>query len=163
MPAGWNQRIGLVGQTRPGLTSGPRLLMQLMWLWKKCASALVTRGNQTRGRLVEGLARDATVPLYLGEEFYAQISQVRELLGKLAIQCGASSDTAQTKADKYPVKYLVTEDGEAVVYVWQYKHKCMRAGNGDNLMCTFQCELCHFRNIKERYPSRDDLLDKKLL
>jgi pyruvate-formate lyase-activating enzyme len=55
------------------------------------------------------------------------------------------------------------EDGEAVVPVWQDKHTCVRARNGDNLMCPFQCDMCHSRNIKKRDPSRDDLLDKNLL
>jgi hypothetical protein len=67
---------------------------------------LVDQGNHTHGRPGEGFARDETIPLCPGEESSAQIFRVRELLGKLAIQCWE---------EKYPVKELVTEDGEAVV------------------------------------------------
>jgi hypothetical protein len=67
-----------------------------------------------------------------------------------------------TKSDKYPMKTLVTEDGEAVV--WQLQDvRCMEGRNGDNLVCRFQCDLCHFRNIKKRDPFSSDLRDLRLL
>jgi hypothetical protein len=68
-------------------------------------------------------------------------------------RCRSGSGTCYvpTKLDKYPVKTLVTEDGEAVVRrlqdVW-----CMEGRNGENLVCPFQCDLFHFRNIKKRDP-----------
>ena len=34
--------------------------------------------------------------------------------------------------------------------------------NGDHLMTPFQCDLCHFRNMKMRDPDPQDYLDRKL-
>jgi hypothetical protein len=67
-----------------------------------------------------------------------------------------------TKSDNYPVKILVTEDGEAVVRRLQ-DGWCTEGGNGDNLVCPFQCDLCHFRNITKRDPFSSDLIDLRLL
>jgi hypothetical protein len=67
-----------------------------------------------------------------------------------------------TKSDKYPVKTLVTEDGEAVVRRIQ-DVRCMEGRNGDNLLCHFQCDLCHFRNIKKRDPFASDLKGLNIL
>jgi hypothetical protein len=54
------------------------------------------------------------------------------------------------------MKTLVTEDGEDVVRrlqdVWY-----MQGRNGDNLICPFQCVLCHFQIIKKRDPFSSDL------
>jgi hypothetical protein len=66
------------------------------------------------------------------------------------------------KSDNYPVKILVTEDGEAVVRRLQ-DIRCTEGRNGDNLVCPFQCDLCHFRNIKKRDPFSSDLRDLRLL
>jgi hypothetical protein len=66
------------------------------------------------------------------------------------------------KLDKYPVKTLVTEDGEAVARRLQ-DARCMERRNGDNLVCPFQCELCHFRNIKKCDPFASHLKDLSLL
>jgi hypothetical protein len=60
------------------------------------------------------------------------------------------------------VKNLVTEGGEAVVRHLQ-DVRCMEGRNGDNLLCPFQCDLCHFRNIKKRDPFASDLKDLNLL
>jgi hypothetical protein len=60
------------------------------------------------------------------------------------------------------VKILVTEDGEAVVRRIQ-DVRCTEGRNGDNLVCPFQCDLCHFRNIKKRDPFSSDLRDLRLL
>jgi hypothetical protein len=35
--------------------------------------------------------------------------------------------------------------------------------NGDNLMCPFQCDLCHFRNIQKRDFRPADVKDRLLL
>jgi hypothetical protein len=60
------------------------------------------------------------------------------------------------------VKTLVTEDGEAVVRSLQ-DVRCMEGRNGDNLVCPFQCDLCHFRNIKRRDSFASNLKDLSLL
>jgi hypothetical protein len=60
------------------------------------------------------------------------------------------------------VKTLVTEDGEAVVRRLQ-DVRCMEGRKGDNLVCPYQCELCHFRNIKKRDPFSSNLRDLRLL
>jgi hypothetical protein len=39
----------------------------------------------------------------------------------------------------------------------------MEGRNGDNLVYPFQCDLCHFRNIKKRDPFASDLKDLSLL
>jgi hypothetical protein len=54
------------------------------------------------------------------------------------------------------VKILVTEDGEAVVRRLQYV-RCTEGRDGDNLVYPFQCDLCHFRNIKKCDPFSSDL------
>jgi hypothetical protein len=61
------------------------------------------------------------------------------------------------------VKELVIEDGETVVPGLQDKYRCVRARNGDNLLCPFQYYLCHFWNIKKRDRSCHDLLENNLL
>jgi hypothetical protein len=60
------------------------------------------------------------------------------------------------------VNTLVTEDGEAVVRRLQ-DARCMEGQNGDNLVCPFQCDLCHFQNIKKCDPLSSDLRDLRLL
>jgi hypothetical protein len=60
------------------------------------------------------------------------------------------------------MRTLVTEDGEAVVRRLQ-DVRCMEVRNGDNLVCPFQCDLCHFRNIKKRDPFASNLKDLSLL
>ena len=41
--------------------------------------------------------------------------------------------------------------------------KFLHARNGDNLICPFQCDLCHFRNIQFRDPQVGKRQDKNLL
>jgi hypothetical protein len=77
-----------------------------------------------------------------------------------AVWCGTCY--VPTKSDNYPVKILVTEDGEAVVRRIQ-DGRCTEGRNGDNLVCPVQYDLCHFRNIKKRDPFSSDLRDLKLL
>jgi hypothetical protein len=60
------------------------------------------------------------------------------------------------------VKTLVTEDGEAGVRRLQYV-MCVEGRNGDNPVFPFQCDLCHFRNIKKRDPFASDLKDSSVL
>jgi hypothetical protein len=40
---------------------------------------------------------------------------------------------------------------------------CLVRRDGDNLVCPFQCDLCHFRNIKKQDPFASDLQDLNLL
>lgn len=37
------------------------------------------------------------------------------------------------------------------------------ARKGDHLMCSFQCDTCHFRNMEGRDPSADRVADQALL
>jgi hypothetical protein len=67
-----------------------------------------------------------------------------------------------TKSDKYHVKTLVTEDGGAVVRCLQ-DVRCVEGRNGDNLVCPFQFDLCHFQKIKKCDPFSSDLKDLRLL
>jgi RNAse (barnase) inhibitor barstar len=60
------------------------------------------------------------------------------------------------------VKTLVTEDCEAVVRCLQ-DVRCMEGRNGDNILCPFQCHLCHFRNIKKRDLFARNLKDLNLV
>lgn len=65
------------------------------------------------------------------------------------------------KDDKFPVARLNTEDDEVEDPKEASRFKCARLG--DNLMCPFQCEICHFRNIQLRDPRIDSIQDKYLL
>jgi hypothetical protein len=68
-----------------------------------------------------------------------------------------------TKWDKFPVKTLIEEDGTLVIRRLWDENKFLAARNGDHLSCPFQCDLCHFRNLKDRDPLRDDYTDRNLL
>lgn len=63
---------------------------------------------------------------------------------------------------KYPVRPFVDEDGE-VVEVPGDELRFREARNGDQLLTSFQCETCHFRNIKRRDPQRGSGSDLELL
>jgi hypothetical protein len=78
-----------------------------------------------------------------------------------SVWCGTCY--VRTKADRYQIKELVTEDGEEVVRRYQDKKKCWQAWNGDNLLCPFQCDLCHFSNINQTDPWVNNMMDKNLL
>jgi hypothetical protein len=68
-----------------------------------------------------------------------------------------------TKWDKFPVKVLKTEEGLPVIGRLQDKHNYRKARKGDFLMCAFQCDLCHFRNIQKREQGKEDPSDAFLL
>ena len=36
------------------------------------------------------------------------------------------------------------------------KQRHLQARDGDYLLVPFQCDLCHFRNLTQRYPSHSD-------
>ena len=62
--------------------------------------------------------------------------------------------------DNFPIAKLDTvegidDPGEAL----KFKH----ARNGDNFLCPFQCDLCHFRNIQCRNPVAGSRQDMNLL
>jgi hypothetical protein len=56
----------------------------------------------------------------------------------------------------------VTEDGESIAMRLQDAGQCVVGLNGDNLVFPFQCDLCHFRNIKKRALFASDLQDLNL-
>ena len=63
--------------------------------------------------------------------------------------------------DNYPIATLEEMEGERLDPREQDRYKYARSG--DNFMCPFQCDICHFRNIQLRDPSGDSLQDKNLL
>ena len=64
------------------------------------------------------------------------------------------------QGDSYPIAAL--QDSEELDDPKeQNKFKSARAG--DHLMCPFQCDLCHFRNIHKRDPVRGIGKDARLL
>jgi hypothetical protein len=65
--------------------------------------------------------------------------------------------------DNYPVKELMEEDGTPVVRSLRDKNRFIIGRNGDHLVCPFQCDLCHFRNIKRRNPKAGNYQDQTLL
>jgi hypothetical protein len=67
------------------------------------------------------------------------------------------------KWDKYPVKVLKTEEGLPIIGCLQDKHNYRKVRNSDFLMCAFQCDLCHFRNIQKRDFGREDQVEVFLL
>ena len=62
--------------------------------------------------------------------------------------------------DKFPIAKLEEVEGINDP-VDDDKFKCAR--NGDNFMCPFQCNLCHFRNIKLEDPRAGSRQDRNLL
>jgi hypothetical protein len=63
--------------------------------------------------------------------------------------------------DNYPIVFLpgydmeIDDPGE--------KDKYVKARNGDHLICPFQCDLCHFRNVQKRNPQMNSERDKRAL
>jgi hypothetical protein len=55
------------------------------------------------------------------------------------------------------------EDGTPVVRRLRDKNRFVVGRNGDHLVCPFQCDLCHFRNIKRRNPKIGNFQDQTLL
>jgi hypothetical protein len=54
--------------------------------------------------------------------------------------------------DRYPVRQVLEEDGTIVIQRLRDAGRFMKGRNGDHLVCPFQCDLCHFRNIHRRDP-----------
>ena len=62
--------------------------------------------------------------------------------------------------DVFPIAKLPEVEGiDDPGELEKFKH----ARNGDNFLCPFQCDLCHFRNIQLRNPIVDSRKDKNLL
>ena len=62
--------------------------------------------------------------------------------------------------DIFPIAKLLEVEGiDDPSELDKFKH----ARNGDNFLCPFQCDLCHFRNIQLRNPIADSRKDKNLL
>ena len=72
--------------------------------------------------------------------------------------CGPSYKPLGNKP--YPIKLLLDEDGEVLDAKEKGCFMCGRAG--DHLMTSFQCELCHFRNVMGRDPVNRDAEDIEL-
>ena len=60
----------------------------------------------------------------------------------------------------YPVVKL--EEIEGIIDPGE-DNKFNEGRNGDHLMCPFQCDLCHFRNIQKREPTSSSRQDKNML
>lgn len=62
--------------------------------------------------------------------------------------------------DSYPIAKLeVTDEIDDP----KEENKFRFGRNGDHLMCPFQCDLCHFRNIQKRNPVAESSKDVQLL
>ena len=62
----------------------------------------------------------------------------------------------------FPIAKLQDKDG--LIYLGEEdkaRFKCTRERN--NLMIPFQCDLCHFRNLKGANPKEADVRDQNLL
>ena len=62
--------------------------------------------------------------------------------------------------DTYPIVKL--DEIEGIVDP-EEDDKFKTARNGDHLVCPFQCDLCHFRNIQSRDPRPVSRQDKNLM
>jgi hypothetical protein len=62
----------------------------------------------------------------------------------------------------FPIRAPVDDEGhDQTVEGDESRFRCAR--NGDHLMCPFQCDLCHFRNVQGRDPIPGLPKDKLLL
>jgi hypothetical protein len=83
--------------------------------------------------------------------FCANLSEGRGHWTKcLGAWCG-SCYTA-TEGDDFPIKTPTDEEGFALL-IERDKDRFLTARDGDHMMCPFQCDLCHFRNIQKRDPN----------
>jgi hypothetical protein len=55
---------------------------------------------------------------------------------------------------EFPVAKPVDEDG-IFIRVSEDVLRFLRGRNGDNLITTFQCDLCHFQNLMDRDPVKN--------
>ena len=66
--------------------------------------------------------------------------------------------------DNFPVAKLSNyEEDEGEIKDEREVNKFNFARKGDNYMCPFQCDLCHFRNVMRRNPGIEPDFDKKLM
>ena len=58
---------------------------------------------------------------------------------------------------EYPIHKLENEDDGLIddEDIEEEASRFLHARDGDHLMCPFQCDLCHFRNIQKRDPGPD--------
>ena len=61
---------------------------------------------------------------------------------------------------KFPISKTLDEDGKEMADP-SGKGRFLKGRNGDHLMVPFQWELCHFRNVNGRDPSKTKLKDKE--
>ena len=62
--------------------------------------------------------------------------------------------------DEYPIVKL--EEAEGIVDP-EEDNKFRQGRNGDHLLCPFQCDLCHFRNIQLRDPQSESRQDRNMM
>ena len=66
--------------------------------------------------------------------------------------------------DNFPVTKLAKyEEDENEIKDVRETNKFTYARRGDNYMCPFQCDLCHFRNVMKRNPGLEPDFDRKLM
>ena len=63
--------------------------------------------------------------------------------------------------DNYPVAKLKDADDDMDDPKEANKYRYAR--NGDNYLCPFQCDVCHFRNIQLRNPQAGSVQDMNML
>jgi hypothetical protein len=74
--------------------------------------------------------------------------------------CGVCFDVPVSSP--FPIRRPVDDEGfDQTIEGDEDRFKCAR--NGDHLLCPFQCDLCHFRNIQRRDPVPGLTKDKLLL
>jgi hypothetical protein len=57
------------------------------------------------------------------------------------------------EGNRFPIRLPKDEDGNVLVNE-EEKTRFLRARVGDHVLCPFQCELCHFRNMQGRSPMK---------
>jgi hypothetical protein len=62
-----------------------------------------------------------------------------------------------TAGDEFPIKKPKDEEGFGLL-VERDKDRFLTARDGDHMMCPFQCDLCHFRNIQKRDPDPENVI-----
>jgi hypothetical protein len=64
--------------------------------------------------------------------------------------------------NEFPIAKPMDEDG-VLMHDPEDDSRFLQARNGGNLVCPFQCDLCHFRNLMSRDPASNLPQDVRLL
>ena len=78
----------------------------------------------------------------------------------LGAWCG--SCYTETDGDEFPIKRPTDEEGYELL-VERDKDRFLTARDGDHMICRFQCDLCHFRNIQKRDPNPEVIVQDALM